>query len=124
MGPFVSNEENECKFGSRGLYYKNIVIVNDISRTIRMTTQLGALHMIFILTTLELSFMLPESPIMLLENIYSTGVTHDNCLLRQSYFYSTGHWLEFYNIDRVSQQIYFVNTVINEIELPIKLTTC
>jgi hypothetical protein len=27
--------------------------------------------------------------IMLLENIYSTGVTHDDCNLRLAYFYST-----------------------------------
>jgi hypothetical protein len=29
-------------------------------------------------TLLESSFMLQESPITLLENIYSTGITHDN----------------------------------------------
>ncbi len=34
--------------------------------------------MIIILTTLEVSFMLPESSIMLLENIYSTAIIHDN----------------------------------------------
>jgi hypothetical protein len=33
-----------------------------------------------------------ESSIMLLENIYSTGITHDDCHLRSSYFYSTGYW--------------------------------
>ncbi len=35
--------------------------------------------MMAILTTLEVSFMI-------LENIYSTGITHDNCHLRLSYF--------------------------------------
>jgi hypothetical protein len=33
----------------------------------------------------ELSIMLPESSIMLLENIFSTGVTHDDRHLRPSY---------------------------------------
>jgi len=33
---------------------------------------------------LELSIMLPE-------NIYSTGITHDDRHLQLSYFYSTGH---------------------------------
>jgi len=51
------------------------------------------------LTTLEVSFMLPESSIMLLENIYSTYATHDDYHLRSSYFYSTGHWAEFSAID-------------------------
>jgi hypothetical protein len=32
-----------------------------------------------------------ESSILLLENIYSTVITYDNCHLRWSYFYSTGH---------------------------------
>jgi hypothetical protein len=52
--------------------------INDISRVIRMMPQLGAALMIVILTTLEMSFMLLASTIMLLENIYSTGVTHDD----------------------------------------------
>ncbi len=38
--------------------------------------------MIVILTTLEVSFKL-------IENIYSKGVTHDDCHLQLSYFYST-----------------------------------
>jgi hypothetical protein len=29
---------------------------------------------------------------MLTENIYSTGVTQDDCHLRLSHFYSTGQW--------------------------------
>jgi len=33
---------------------------------------------IVILMTLEVSFMLPELSIMLLENIYSSGDTHDH----------------------------------------------
>jgi hypothetical protein len=37
------------------------------------------------------SFMLLESSIMHLENIYSTGVTHDDHHLQSSYLYSAGH---------------------------------
>jgi hypothetical protein len=40
---------------------------------------------------LESSIMLLESSIMLLQNIYSTDITHDDCHLRSSYFYSSGH---------------------------------
>jgi hypothetical protein len=36
--------------------------------------------------------MLLESSIMLLENIYSTSVTHDARHLRLSCFYRTGPW--------------------------------
>jgi hypothetical protein len=50
------------------LYYKHITIVNDNSI---MTLQVVASPMIVILTTLEVSFML-------LANIYSRGITHDN----------------------------------------------
>jgi hypothetical protein len=32
------------------------------------------------------SFMLLESLIMLLENIYTTGITHDDCHLRSLFF--------------------------------------
>jgi hypothetical protein len=59
-----------------------------------MMPQLGASLTIVILMTLEVSFMLLESSIRLLENIYSTGFTHDDRHLRMSYFYSTGHWLD------------------------------
>ncbi len=38
------------------------------------------------LTTLELSFLLIELAIMLLENIYSIGVTHDDRHSQLSYF--------------------------------------
>jgi hypothetical protein len=41
-------------------------------------TELGVSLTLVNLTTLELSFMLLELAIMLLENIYSTGVTHDD----------------------------------------------
>jgi len=51
-----------------GLYYKQITIVNDNSI---MMLQVVVSHMIVILTTLEVSFML-------LANIYSSGVTHDD----------------------------------------------
>ncbi len=61
-----------------GLYYKNITIVNDTSRVFTMTPQLGASLTIIILMTLGVSFMLLELSIMLLDNVYSTGVTHDD----------------------------------------------
>ncbi len=51
-----------------GLYYKHITIVNDDSI---MTLQVVASPTIIILMTLEVSFML-------LANIYSRGVTHDD----------------------------------------------
>ncbi len=49
-----------------GLYYKNITTVSDTSRVVRMMPQLGAPLTIIILTTLEVSFMLLESSITLL----------------------------------------------------------
>ncbi len=47
--------------------------------------QVVASPMILITMTLEVSFML-------LENIYSTGITHDDRHLPASYFYSIGQW--------------------------------
>jgi hypothetical protein len=72
-----------------GLYYKNITIVNDTSRVIRVTivSDTPLSPMIVILMTLEALFML-------LEHIYSTGVTHDDRHLRLSYFYSTSLWFQ------------------------------
>ncbi len=55
------------------LYYKHIMIVNDDSRAVRMTLQAVTSLTIFILITLKLSFML-------LQNIYSRGVTYDHHL--------------------------------------------
>ncbi len=52
-----------------GLYYKHITIVNDDSI---MMLQVVASPMIIILMTLEVSLML-------LANIISRGVTHDDC---------------------------------------------
>jgi hypothetical protein len=49
-----------------------------------MMLQIVAFPTIVILTTLEVSFML-------LENIYSTGITNDNRHLQSSDFYSTGY---------------------------------
>jgi len=46
--------------------------------------------MIIILMTLEVSFMLLESSITLLEKNYSTGVTYDDRPLQLSHFNSTG----------------------------------
>ncbi len=53
------------------LNYKHITIVNDNSRVIRIELQVLASTTIVILTTLEVSFTL-------LENIYSTDITHDD----------------------------------------------
>ncbi len=54
-----------------GLHHKNTMIVNDTPRVVRMTLQVVMLPMIVILMTLEVSFTL-------LENIYCTGITHDD----------------------------------------------
>ncbi len=47
-----------------------------------VTLQVVTSPMIIILMNLEVSFTLSE-------NVYSTNVTHDDCHLRSSYFYST-----------------------------------
>jgi len=49
-------------------YYKHIMIVNDDSRVIRMMILVAASPIIIILVTIEVPFML-------LENIYSAGIT-------------------------------------------------
>ncbi len=54
------------------------MITNDTSRVVRMMPQLGASLKVIILTILEVSFMLLESSITILETIYSTGITHDD----------------------------------------------
>jgi hypothetical protein len=69
-----------------GLYYKNITIVNDTFRVIRMMPQLEASFMKVILMTLEVSFLILESSITLLENIYSTGITHDGFKVHAKWF--------------------------------------
>ncbi len=56
---------------SNDLYYKHIMIISNDSRVIRMMLQVVTSPMNAILTTLEVSFTH-------LENIYSTGVTHDD----------------------------------------------
>jgi hypothetical protein len=66
--------------GPFGLYHKDITIVND---TIGLSVQVVASPMIVIQMTLEVLCIL-------LENIYSTGITHVDCHLLLSYFYSTG----------------------------------
>ncbi len=53
-----------------------------------MMPLLGASPMIIILTTLEVTLLLLELSITLLDNIYSTGVTHDNYHLRLPYFFN------------------------------------
>jgi hypothetical protein len=60
--------------------------------------QVVASPMIVILMTLEVSYMLQE-------NIYSTGVTHDDCHLRLSYFYSTVH--SFITLSETSTNLLF-----------------
>jgi hypothetical protein len=55
----------------------HISIINDNSKVVRIKPHLGASLTIVILTTLEASYIFTESPIMLLENIYSTGITND-----------------------------------------------
>ncbi len=101
-------EKKFCNIHTSGLYNKNITIVNDTSRVVRMMPQLGASLMIVILTTLDLLFMLLESSIMLLENIYSEGASHDDCNLRWSYFYSTGHsYLEKMDLKNFLWNIFF-----------------
>jgi hypothetical protein len=61
-------KKTTAKFHYSGLYYKHITIVNDDSI---MMLQVVASPMIVILMTLEVSFML-------LSNIYSRGITHDD----------------------------------------------
>ncbi len=46
---------------------------------------------IVILTTLDLSFMLLESSVMLLVKINGIGVTHDDYHMTIKIFYSTSH---------------------------------
>ncbi len=53
------------------LYYKHNMIIADNSRVIKMTLQAVTSPTIVILMTLEVTFML-------LENIYSAGITHDD----------------------------------------------
>ncbi len=60
------------------------MIVNDDPRVIRMMLLVVVSPMIIILTTREVSYMV-------LENIYSTGVTYNHHLWSSKYFYSTGH---------------------------------
>ncbi len=53
-----------------GRYYKNIGIMNDTSRVVRMMIQVGVSPTIVILKTLDVSFKL-------LEKIYSISITDD-----------------------------------------------
>jgi hypothetical protein len=63
--------------------------------------QIVAFLMLVILITLEVSFILLVSLIMLLENIYSTGVNHNDHHLQASYFYSTGQRLTYKHDDNI-----------------------
>jgi len=70
-----------------------------------VTLQVMASPTIIIMKTLEVSFML-------LENLYSTVITHDDRHLQSSYFYITGYILlfcyiknkKFYSFDLWSQR--------------------
>ncbi len=73
---------------------------------ILMTPQLRASPTIIILKTLDVSLMLLELSVMLLENTYSTGITHDHRHFWLSYFCSTGH-LALPAIIRLSWKILF-----------------
>jgi hypothetical protein len=62
MSRTYTNKGKKCyRVESCGLYHKDMTIVNDASSWS---------------ITLELSIMLPESSIMLLQNNYSTGIAH------------------------------------------------
>ncbi len=61
-----------------GLYYKNILIINDAARVISEWRHNLEHHLRSSITFLESSIMLLELSIMLLDNMYSTGITHDN----------------------------------------------
>jgi hypothetical protein len=65
----LTNKFQRGNFEASGLYYKHITILNDDSI---MMLQVVVSPTIVILTTLEVSFML-------LPNIYSRGITHDDC---------------------------------------------
>jgi hypothetical protein len=67
-----------------GLYYKNIVMVNDTSRVVISDAPSCGSPKIVILPTLKESFTLSE-------NNSCTGITDYNIHLQSSYFYSTGH---------------------------------
>ncbi len=64
-----------------GMYYKNIAIVNEASRVIREWCHNLEHKLQSSIMLLELSIVLQESSIILLENILSTGVTHDDCIM-------------------------------------------
>ncbi len=76
----------ECR--GADLFYKHIMIVNDDPIVFSKCCSKLWRHF---LTTLEVSFMLLDSSIVLLENNHSTDNTHDDSHLRASYLYSTGH---------------------------------
>jgi hypothetical protein len=69
LGPYSQRFNLIPNRNITGLYYKHITIINDNSI---MMLQVVASQTIIILITLEVSFML-------LANIYSKGVTHDDC---------------------------------------------
>jgi hypothetical protein len=70
------------KAKSSGLCYKNTTNVND---NCKLTTSWN-INLDFLIRLLVIHYL----PIMLLENIDSTGITHDDRHLQSSYLYSTG----------------------------------
>jgi hypothetical protein len=70
-----------CECLPSGLFYKNIMIVNDALRVISLWCHNLERYLRSSIKLLELSFMLLELSIMLLKNVYNTGITHDNCHL-------------------------------------------
>ncbi len=78
--------------GSTSIHYKNIVIVNDTSRVIRMTPQLGASRMIVILTNLEVSFMIKIFFIIYAPRDVNYASKTTYSIVFSQYFYNIGHW--------------------------------
>jgi hypothetical protein len=68
-----------CGKIASGLYYENIMIINDASRVVSEWHHCMEHHLQSSITIIDASVMLLESSIMLLENIYKIGVTYDNC---------------------------------------------
>jgi len=64
------------------VYFKYIMIINDASRVVSEWCPNLEHHLRSSTIPLESSIMLLELPTMLLENIYSAHITHDNGHLR------------------------------------------
>ncbi len=74
-------------------------------------------HTILVCTLYLIKYgTLLESSIMLLSNIYSAGITHDDHPLQSSYYYSTGHSLYSQTLDEAKRASLFCCGVSNEEE--------